>query len=101
MARTNAISLLASANTNTTLSELYGLVIENVQKGIISAALKSQQYTGNPRAGSIEFKRFANATANVYGTARTAGAGDKVTVPPVTVNLSEHASKRTGTGGTG
>lgn len=90
MARTNAISLLAGASTPATLAEIYGLVIENVQKSTLSTALKSQQYTGNPAAGSVEFKRFANSEAKTYGTARTAAKGDKITVPPTTVNLSTH-----------
>ena len=90
MARTNAISLLAGASTPATLAEIYGLVIENVQKSTLSTSLKSQQYTGNPAAGSVEFKRFANSEAKTYGTARTAAKGDKSTVPPTTVNLSTH-----------
>ena len=90
MARTNAISLLAGASTPATLAEMYGLVIENVQKSTLSTSLKSQQYTGNPAAGSVEFKRFANSEAKTYGTARTAAKGDKITVPPTTVNLSTH-----------
>lgn len=53
-------------------------------------ALKSQQYTGNPAAGSVEFKRFVNSESKDYGTARTAGKGDKVKAPPTTVNLSQH-----------
>ena len=90
MARTNASSLLAGASTPATLAEMYGLVIENVQKSTLSTSLKSQQYTGNPAAGSVEFKRFANSEAKTYGTARTAAKGDKITVPPTTVNLSTH-----------
>ena len=90
MARTNAISLLAGASTPATLEESYGMVIENVQKSTLSTSLKSQQYTGNPAAGSVEFKRFANSEAKTYGTARTAAKGDKITVPPTTVNLSTH-----------
>lgn len=90
MARTNAISLLSAASTPATLEEIYGLVIENVQKSTLSTALKSQMYTGNPAAGSVEFKRFVNSSSKAYGTARTAGKGDKVTAPPTTVNLSTH-----------
>ena len=90
MARTNAISLLSGVSTPATLAEIYGLVIENVQKSTLSTALKSQHYTGNPAAGSVEFKRFANSEAKTYGTARTAAKGDKITVPPTTVNLSTH-----------
>lgn len=90
MARTNAISLLAGTSTPATLAEIYGHVIENVQKAALSAALKSQSYTGNPAAGSVEFKRFVNSSPKDYGTARTAGKGDKLTAPPTTVNLSNH-----------
>ena len=72
------------------LAEVYGLVIDNVQKSTLSTALKSQQYTGNPAAGSVEFKRFVNSESKDYGTARTAGKGDKVKAPPTTVNLSQH-----------
>lgn len=90
MARTNAISLLSGASTPATLAEIYGLVIENVQKGALSTSLKSNQYSGNPAAGSVEFSRFSNAASKDYGTARTAGKGDKITVKPVTVNLSTH-----------
>lgn len=90
MARTNAISLLAGASTPATLAEIYGRVIENVQKSTLSTAMKSQLYTGNPAAGSVEFKRFVNSASKAYGTARTAGKGDKVTAPPTVVNLSVH-----------
>ena len=90
MARTNAISMLAGAEAPASLAEIYGLVIENVQKGTLSTALKSQLYTGNPAAGSVEFKRFTNATSRDYGTARAAAKGDKVTAPPVVVNLNQH-----------
>lgn len=90
MARTNAISLLSAVSTPATLAEIYGRVIENVQKSTLSTAMKSQLYTGNPAAGSVEFKRFVNSESKDYGTARTAGKGDKVTAPPTTVNLSTH-----------
>lgn len=90
MARTKAISLLSGTDTPADLAEVYGLVIENVQKSTLSTALKSQQYTGNPAAGSVEFKRFANSESKDYGTARTAGKGDKVKAPPTTVNLDQH-----------
>ena len=77
MARTNAISLLAGASTPATLAEIYGRVIENVQKSTLSTTLKSQLYTGNPAAGSVEFKRFVNSASKAYGTAR-AGASMNV-----------------------
>ncbi len=90
MARTSAISLINTGSTKAELKELYGYVIENVQKQTLSSALKSQAYTGNPAAGSVEFRRFKNSGAKAYGTARTAGKGDAITAPPIPVNLSVH-----------
>ena len=90
MARTKALSLLQSASVKADLSEIYGIVIDNVMKDTLSSALKSQSYTGNPAAGSVEFKRFENSEAKTYGTARTAGKGDLITAPPITVNIDTH-----------
>ncbi len=90
MARTKALSLLQSASAKADLSEIYGIVIDNVMKDTLSSVLKSQNYTGNPKAGSVEFKRFENSEAKTYGTARTAGKGDSITAPPITVNIDEH-----------
>ena len=49
MARTNAISLLAGASTPATLAEIYGRVIENVQKSTLSTTLKKPAIHGEPR----------------------------------------------------
>jgi hypothetical protein len=89
MARTKALSIMQDASTKADLSEIYGLVIENVQKSTLAMGLKSQLYTGDPKTGSAEFKRFTNSTAKTYGTARTAGKGDAITAPPTVVNLDQ------------
>ncbi|MEA4831938.1 hypothetical protein SDC9_75303 [bioreactor metagenome] len=90
MARTKAISLFESGSTKVDLKDVSGFVIGNIQKETLSSGLKSQAYTGNPAAGSVEFKRFKNSASKVYGTARAAGAGDKLNIPPTTVNLDQH-----------
>lgn len=90
MARTKALSLLQAASTKADLKEIYGIVIENIQRDTLSNALKSQNYSGSPAAGSVEYKRFANSQTKTYGTARTAGKGDAVKVPPITVNVDTH-----------
>lgn len=90
MARTKAISLIQSGATKVDLAELSGLVIANIQKETLSSGLKSQSYTGNPATGSVEYKRFKNSASQAYGTARAAGKGDAITVPPTTVNLDTH-----------
>lgn len=90
MARTKALSLLQAAGTKADLKEIYGIVIDNIQKDTLSSSLKSQAYTGNPAAGSVEFKRFVNSASKNYGTARAAAKGDAITAPPITVNLDTH-----------
>ena len=55
MARTKAISLIQSGSTKVELSEVSGLVIQNIQKDTLSSGLKSQSYTGNPAHGSVEY----------------------------------------------
>ena len=90
MARTKALSLLQAAATKADLKEIYGIVIDNIQKDTLSSGLKSQAYTGNPAAGSVEFKRFVNSASKSYGTARAAAKGDAITAPPTTVNLDVH-----------
>ena len=90
MARTKAISLIQTGGTKVDLAELSGLVIGNIQKDTLASGLKSQSYTGNPASGSVEYKRFKNSVSQDYGTARAAGKGSAITVPPTTVNLNTH-----------
>lgn len=90
MARTKAISLIQTGSTKFDLAELSGLVIGNIQKDTLASGLKSQSYTGNPASGSVEYKRFKNSVSQNYGTARAAGKGSAITVPPTTVNLNTH-----------
>lgn len=90
MARTKAISLIQNGATKVELAELSGLVIQNIQKDTLASGLKSQSYTGNPASGSTEYRRFKNSVSQDYGTARAAGKGTALTVPPTTVNLNTH-----------
>lgn len=85
MPRITALNILTQEGGKEYLSELYGRVIENVQKTLISAGLKNTDLSGDPTSGSVEAKRFVNATSQKYGTARAAGKGDAVKAKPVTV----------------
>lgn len=90
MAKTDALSIyLANGSTLDKLQELYGGVIENVQKYALSQQLKNPNYSGDPRSGSVEYKRFANSTSKAYGTARANGYGDKVKNTSVIVNIDQ------------
>ncbi len=88
MARIESLGILTQDGAGKDyLSELYGKVIENVQKSLISFNMKNVDLSGDPASGSVEAKRFVNATAQDYGTARAAGAGNKVKAKPVVVKI--------------
>jgi len=89
MARIASLSILLDPAGKDYLQELYGKVIENVQKGTISDKLKNKDLSGDPTSGSVEAKRFANAQSTAYGTARTAGAGAGVKALPVVVQINQ------------
>ena len=69
------------------LKEAYDGVIANVQKATISSKIKNTDLSGDPDAGTVEAKRFVNASSQAYGTARTAGKGNAVKGKTVTVAI--------------
>lgn len=71
------------------LAEILDGVIENIQAGCVSEALKAKNGSGDPTTGSVEYKRFANATLQEKGTARTNGKGNKVKAKPVVVKIDD------------
>ena len=71
------------------LKEAYDGVIENVQKATVSSKIKNTDLSGDPEAGTVEAKRFANASSQAYGTARTAGKGNAVKGKPVTISIDK------------
>lgn len=90
MARIQSLSILASTTGNDYLAEQYGKVIENIQSKNIASQIKNNDLSGNPGAGTVEAKRFANAEVNAYGTARSGGAGSKIVAEPVVVAIDTH-----------
>lgn len=88
MARIESLSMLLEAGGKDALAEQYGKVIENIEKTTISGALKNRDLSGTPTSGSVEAKRFANATSNAYGTARSGGKGANVKAKPVTIVIN-------------
>ena len=89
MARIDSLSiqLQTSQTAKDKLKEEYGKVIENVQKRTISALLKNKDLSGDASSGTMEAKRFSNATAEEYGTARSGGKANKIKAKPVVVAL--------------
>ena len=91
MPRTNAQAIYTDEQMQVKdlLAERYDALIENIQTAALSMQLKNNNLSGDPRAGSVEVSRFANAEAKAYGTARTAGAGQKlINSGKVTVNIN-------------
>lgn len=89
MSRINALNILLDSTGKEYLAELYGRVIENVQKSLVSTGMKNMDLSGDPISGTVEAKRFVNATSKDYGSARTAGKGDAVKAKPVTVAIDK------------
>ena len=73
-----ALSILTTDEGQAMLDEAYAGTVENIQKRLVSASIKNQELSGDPVAGVLEVKRFANAESQEYGTARKNGAGNKV-----------------------
>ena len=87
MARIDALNILLDGGTKDKLAESYGKVIENIEKSTISGLLKNKDLSGDPTTGTVEAKKFVNATSKAYGTARTAGKADAVEALPVTISI--------------
>lgn len=90
MARLDALSIELVTTGKDKLAEAYGKVIENIQHITLANALKNTDLSGDPSTGTVEAKRFVNVSGNAYGTARTAGAGQKIKVKPVVVSLNDN-----------
>lgn len=87
MAMTEALSIYQSESAKAYLRNVIVGIFENIGKETLAGRFKSSNANLSQAAGSYEFKRFANATSQAYGTARTAGKGSKIIAPPITVNL--------------
>lgn len=88
--RIDSLSIkLAGQEGQDKLAEEYGKVIENVQKNTLSTRLKNTDLSGDPTAGTVEAKRFTNVAGKAYGTARSAGEGQKIEAEPVTVKIND------------
>ena len=74
MARQDALNIYVNGEKDK-LAEIYGGVIEAVQKGAISEQIKNKNYSGDATSGTVEINRFKNATIDDLGTARTGAKG--------------------------
>ena len=89
MPRIESLNMLTTEDGKAYLSELYGNVIEGVMKALVSTGMKNADLSGDPVSGTVEAKRFVNATPQDYGTARAAGKGKAVKAATVTVAIDK------------
>lgn len=85
--RIESLAMLRTDGGKEYLTEQYGKVIENVQKGTISNKVKNKDLSGDPTSGTVIAKRFANAKSQKYGTARRNGRGNNVKDTEVTIQI--------------
>lgn len=88
--RIYSLDMLNTEGGRALLAQQYRSVIENVENRMISTILKNRDLSGDPEAGSMEAKRFANATSEQYGTAAARGSANPIGLKPVTVPLNIH-----------
>lgn len=69
------------------LDEKYAGMLENVQGKLISNIFKNTELSGDPEAGTLKAKRFTNSKSQDYGTARAAGAGEKLKDMNVAIDI--------------
>jgi hypothetical protein len=89
MARLDALSIELTTTGKDKLAEEYGKVIENLQHITLASRLKNTDLSGDPTAGTVEAKRFANIVGQTYGTARTAGDAQAVKAAPVVIAIND------------
>lgn len=91
MARQNSLNIAdyLTPEVMDNLAETLDGVIENIQAGCVSEALKAKNGSGDPTTGSVEYKRFANAKLQDKGTARAKGKGNPVNAKPIAVKIDD------------
>ena len=89
MARLDALSIELISGGKDKLAEEYGKVIDNIQHITLASKLKNTDLSGDPTSGTVEAKRFKNASGQAYGTARTNGKGNAVKETPVVIALND------------
>lgn len=89
MARISSLNVLLTDSGKDFLAEQYGKVIANIQKNPISSQLKNTDLSGSPTSGTVEAKRFVNATSQAYGTARSGGKASAVKAKPIVISIDQ------------
>ena len=92
MSKTNSYSIFqADGTTKALLVEAYTAITDQIQKASLFQDLRAQedQLSGDPMAGSVLVHRLKTSAVQAYGTARTAGEGNKLEDNDVTLNIDQ------------
>ena len=87
MAQKSLNVLIDGTSTKDDLAVVLDGVLENIQVSAVSEAIKNKEGSGSPQAGTVNYKRFANATLADKGTARQAGKGSAIEAKTIQVNI--------------
>lgn len=85
----DALSIELVTTGKDKLAEEYGKVIDNVATTTISGLYSNKDLSGDPTAGSVEARRFANVQSQAYGTARSGGAGQAIKAQKVVIPIND------------
>lgn len=75
MSKQDALSIFINETDKDKLAEVQAGIIDAIQKVSIAEKIKNKNYSGDATSGTVEVSRFANATVNDLGTARTNAKG--------------------------
>ena len=92
MARIDALSIVLQSDNSSKdkLAEEYGKVVENIATRTLSGVFSNKDLSGDPTAGTVEAKRFANVAGAAYGTARAAHNGAAIKALPVVIAINDN-----------
>ena len=79
------INVHGQGTTKDDLALVLDGVVENIQTRAVSESLKARNGSGHPAGGTVEYKRFANAVLEDYGTARSGYKGANVVAKPIKI----------------
>lgn len=85
---TNLADLAGTEQGKMKLAEELVGIIKNVERKTLSSIFKNRMLSGDPSAGTLTARRYAAAQSKAYGTARTAGKGDKGKALTVSVDIN-------------
>lgn len=90
MSRIDSLSVLGTDSGKLKLQEKYTKVIDNISTRLLSQQIKNNDLSGDINTGTLIAKRFDNAEAQDYGTARGNHKGSLIKAKEVVVAIDKN-----------